>query len=384
MDVRAYNRGAWDRQVEGGNRWTVPVSAEEIAAARQGEWQIVLTPLKPVPGAWFPPLEGADVLCLASGGGQQGPILAAAGANVTVFDNSPRQLAQDRAVGAREGLEIRTVEGDMRDLSPLQDESFDLIFHPVSNVFVPEVRPVWREAFRVLRRGGALLAGFVNPAMYIFDFDRLDDEGVLEVKYRLPYSDLESLGEAELQAAMDSGRPLEFSTGALRGGGAAAAEGGGDDKAGEACAQEDGQADDGEQAAPAGCRLQAHEQGHAHDDGRLEAENDGAGKDGTQQQSRAADGGQQQLVEVTALHVAHQVLGGDACPRQGGADDGEGQDEAQVAVAAEAGNEAGGLAQGRFIDDEEEDADGQRRQQRFGRAGDGDQLAPGEQDDLQR
>jgi len=211
MDVRAYNRGAWDRQVEGGNRWTVPVGAEEVAAARRGEWGILLTPTKPVPAGWFPPLAGTEVLCLASGGGQQGPILAAAGARVTVFDNSPAQLAQDRAVAEREGLDLRTVEGDMRDLSALEDGAFDLIFHPVSNVFVPEVRPVWREAFRVARSGGVLLAGFANPANFIFDFDKADNEGVLEVKYRLPYSDVESLEAAELEKVMESGWPLEFS-----------------------------------------------------------------------------------------------------------------------------------------------------------------------------
>lgn len=211
IDVRAYNRGAWDRQVASGNPWTKPVSAEEVARARQGDWHIVLTPTKPVPAAWFPPLPGADVLCLASGGGQQGPILAAAGARVTVFDNSPAQLAQDRLAAQRDGLDIRTVEGDMRDLSALESEAFDLIVHPVSNLFVPDVRPVWREVHRVLRPGGVLLAGFVNPAMYLFDFDKADDEGIIEVKYRLPYSDVDSLSAEELEKVMESGRPLEFS-----------------------------------------------------------------------------------------------------------------------------------------------------------------------------
>ena len=73
-------------------------------------------------------------------------------------------------VARREGLVLITVEGDMRDLSVFSDGSFDLVFHPVSNVFCPEVRPVWKEAFRVLRPGGVLLAGFDNPCMYIFDF----------------------------------------------------------------------------------------------------------------------------------------------------------------------------------------------------------------------
>lgn len=209
MDVRDYNRRAWNRQVEQGNRWTVPVGPEVTAAARRGEWQIVLTPTRPVPRDWFPALPGSDVLCLASGGGQQGPILAAAGARVTVLDNSPRQLAQDRMVAERDGLEIATVEGDMADLSAFPPASFDLIVHPVSNTFVPAVRPVWREAARVLRPGGALLAGFTNPVLYIFDWGRWE-QGVLEVRHGLPYSDLENLTEEERERTR-AGEPLEWS-----------------------------------------------------------------------------------------------------------------------------------------------------------------------------
>jgi ubiquinone/menaquinone biosynthesis C-methylase UbiE len=116
-------------------------------------------------------------------------VLAAAGANVTVFDNSPRQLDQDRSVAEREELEnLNTVEGDMRDLSVFADESFDFIFHPVSNLFIPDIRPVWQEAFRVLRHGGTMLAGFMNPVFYMFDLEKAD-HGILEVKYKLPFSD---------------------------------------------------------------------------------------------------------------------------------------------------------------------------------------------------
>jgi len=149
------------------------------------------------------------VLCLASGGGQQGPLLAAAGGRVTVFDNSPRQLDQDRLVAERDGLDLQTVEGDMRDLSAFAARSFDLIFHPVANVFVPEVRPVWREAFRVLRPGGALLSGFVNPLLYIFDGDRAQ-AGELIIRHAIPYSDRTSLTDEEERRVIDSGRPLEF------------------------------------------------------------------------------------------------------------------------------------------------------------------------------
>jgi SAM-dependent methyltransferase len=211
MDVVTYNRDAWDRQVRDGNEWTVPVGPEVIAAARRGDWSIVLTAVKPAPRDWFPPLDGADVLCLASGGGQQGPVLAAAGAHVTVFDNSPAQLAREREVADREGLNIRTVQGDMRDLGALADASFDLVFHPVSNVFCPEVRPVWREAYRVLRPGGVLLVGFMNPAIYIFDLELADRTGELNVRYTLPYADATSKTAVELKTQMEKGWPLEYS-----------------------------------------------------------------------------------------------------------------------------------------------------------------------------
>jgi SAM-dependent methyltransferase len=207
--IRQYNRHAWDQAVTRQSQWTIPVTPEIIAAARGGQWQIILTPTKPVPPSWFPSLAGLDVLCLASGGGQQGPVLAATGANVTVLDNSPRQLAQDRNVAGREGLDVRTVEGDMADLSMFGDCAFDLIVHPCSNLFTPDVRPVWREAYRVLRNGGVLMAGFCNPALFIFDA-RLADEGVLQVRHKLPYADVTSLSAQERQAYIDDAQPLEF------------------------------------------------------------------------------------------------------------------------------------------------------------------------------
>jgi SAM-dependent methyltransferase len=187
-DPVAHNRAAWDRLVELDNEWTRPVSPDVIIRARAGDWSVVLIGYEPTPREWLPAdLRGVDMLCLAAGGGQQGPVLAAAGATVTVFDNSPRQLNQDRTVAAREGLQLRTVLGDMRDLSAFADGSFDLIFHPVSNLFCPELAPVWRECFRVLRPAGTLLSGFMNPDLAIFDTDALDNRGELVVHNTLPH-----------------------------------------------------------------------------------------------------------------------------------------------------------------------------------------------------
>lgn len=209
MDVLNHNLAAWNKYVEQQDRWTQPISTAQIDDARQGNFKIVLTPQIPVPMNWFPELAGLSTLCLASGGGQQAPLLAAAGADVTVFDNSPKQLDQDRFVADRDHLQMKFVQGDMADLSTFQDQTFGLIFHPCSNSFSENVIPVWQECHRVLRHGGVLLAGFTNGVRYIFDDERKEN-GNLEVRYSLPYSDLDHLDEPHIRAIIKAKQPLEF------------------------------------------------------------------------------------------------------------------------------------------------------------------------------
>jgi SAM-dependent methyltransferase len=210
-EVFELNRRAWDEKVERRNPWTLPVTSEEIDRARRGDWKILLTPTRPVPQEWFPDLGGARVLCLASGGGQQGPLLAAAGARVTVFDASSKQLDQDRMVAERDGLELETVEGDMADLGAFGNNAFDLVVHPVSNCFASDIRPVWAECARVLRTGGELLAGFNNPLRYLFPYDLDRDSYDLRVAQKIPYSDVESLTDDEKARFLEDGEPFEFS-----------------------------------------------------------------------------------------------------------------------------------------------------------------------------
>lgn len=211
MNIFDLNKNAWDRAVEGGeNPYTKAVSAQQVAQARAGKWSLHLTDNRPVPPDWFPALEGLKVLCLASGGGQQTPILAACGAKVTLLDASPRQLAQDQFVAARDGLTIHCLQGDMAVL-PIAPESFDLVFNAVSTLFVPDVRPVWRECARVLRRGGILITGFMNPDEFIFDVETLDNEGKLVVRFGLPYIEHETLSPSELAARIRAGEMFHFS-----------------------------------------------------------------------------------------------------------------------------------------------------------------------------
>jgi SAM-dependent methyltransferase len=208
-EIVAHNKSAWDMETEAGNPWTIPVSAEAIAQAKNGNFELYLTDSKPVPRSWIPELNNCRVLCLASGGGQQGPLLAAAGAKVTVLDNSPKQLDRDRLVAEREGLEIQTIEGDMADLSIFIDHSYDFIVHPISNCFIPEIQPVWNESFRVLVPDGTLISGFINPVDYIFDRE-LYDKGDFKVRHSIPYSDLYSLDEEERIRVNGETAPLEF------------------------------------------------------------------------------------------------------------------------------------------------------------------------------
>lgn len=212
MNSYDLNKAAWDHAVRAGaNPYTKAVSSQQVAAARQGTWSLYLSDCKPVPKDWFPNLQRLKVLCLASGGGQQAPILAALGAEVTLLDASPLQLAQDQFVAERDNLVIMLVEGDMADLSAFEDASFELIINPPATLFVPEVAPVWRECYRVLRSGGVLITGFLNPDEFVFDNVALEDEGVFAVKYPLPYIESETLDPEELEQRIRNKGMFHFS-----------------------------------------------------------------------------------------------------------------------------------------------------------------------------
>jgi SAM-dependent methyltransferase len=211
MNISEYNEKAWDSEVEKGNKWTIPISANEISTAKtEGRANILLTPNKFVPPDWYSNnIKGKKILCLAGGGGQQGPLFAALGSDVTVFDNSLKQLQQDAYVAKRDSLEIKCEHGNMKDLSRFENNCFDLIFNPISNCYVNEIQSVWKECFRVLKGRGTLIVGFTNPIVYIFDQDKWD-KGIFELNHKIPYTDLEQLSKDQLQKRIQQKRALEF------------------------------------------------------------------------------------------------------------------------------------------------------------------------------
>ena len=204
MSYTDINSKTIDRWVDEGWEWGIPISHEEYARAIEGDWNMLLTPTRPVPHEWFGgDLRGKRVLGLASGGGQQMPIFAALGAECHVLDYSARQIESERAVAAREGYEIHTYQADMTKPLPFSDGYFDLIFHPVSNCYIKEVEPVWRECFRVLKSGGRLLAGLDNGINFLFD----DDESV--ITGRLPFDPLKDPEQMAILEKEDCG--VQFS-----------------------------------------------------------------------------------------------------------------------------------------------------------------------------
>ena len=184
MQYQDINAETIDRWIEEGWEWGRPISHDDYVNALNGSWDVLLTPTKKVPHEWFGNLRGKRVLGLASGGGQQMPVFCALGAECTVLDYSKKQLESEALVAEREGYAIEIVRADMTKPLPFPDETFDLIFHPVSNCYIREVKPLWRECWRVLKPGGELLSGTDHYVNYIVD----DDE--TQIVNRLPFDPL--------------------------------------------------------------------------------------------------------------------------------------------------------------------------------------------------
>lgn len=177
-----------DMLVDGNVNWSVPVTHEEIEQFVRGDWESLKTflPRKD----WLPDdLNGKKILCLAGAGGQQAPLFASVGADVTVFDLSENMLRQDKIVAERENLSIRTEQGNMCDLSRFSDASFDIIINPPSLMYVPDVMPVFRECSRVLKKGGIFIMCAPNPINFVCEFD--ETMGNYIACNKLPYKSFE-------------------------------------------------------------------------------------------------------------------------------------------------------------------------------------------------
>lgn len=202
-DFVKINEDTINRWTKEGWEWGIPINHQTYKDAVKGIWDVVLTPNVAVPKDWFPDFKGLKILGLASAGGQQMPIFAALGANCTVFDISEEQLNNESIVQQREGYDIKIIKGDMTKKLPFEDETFDLIFHPVSNCYIKDVYHVFKEASRVLKKGGLLLSGLDTGMNFIVNEDET------KIVYKLPFNPLENEEQYEFSMKNDYG--IQFS-----------------------------------------------------------------------------------------------------------------------------------------------------------------------------
>ncbi len=204
------NSIAWDFEVDRNNIWTIPITDKEVEDAKNGIFNIILTPATNVKSSWVEGYKNKKILALACGGGQQAILFAAAGNDVTVLDISEKQLEHDKEFAKKYNLELKTVKGDMQDLSMFEDNSFDYIYNPTSTCFIEDVEKVYKECFRVLKPNGEFVTSATNPVLYLFrEKDVFNNK--LKVKYTIPYSDIKSLSKKDIDKMIKQHDTFEFS-----------------------------------------------------------------------------------------------------------------------------------------------------------------------------
>jgi SAM-dependent methyltransferase len=105
----------------------------------------------------------ATALDAATGTGRHALRLARRGVRVTAIDQSPEMLAVARAHAAREGLPITFHEGDLGDMLPFPDASFDLVLSALALCHIPQLAEAVREFARVTWPGGSVVVTDWHP-----------------------------------------------------------------------------------------------------------------------------------------------------------------------------------------------------------------------------
>lgn len=203
MNYQKHNAKTIDQWCLDGWTWGQPITHEVFQQAKEGHWNVYLTPTKVVPHEWFGELKGKKILGLASGGGQQMPVFSALEGICTVLDYSQQQCLREEEVAQREGYQVTVIQGDMTERFPFADESFDLIFQPVSNCYIEDVDHIFQECYRVLKPGGIYLGGFDTGMNFAVD------ETETQLVQKLPYHPLKDL--QLYQKAIQSDDGIQFS-----------------------------------------------------------------------------------------------------------------------------------------------------------------------------
>ncbi|HQZ67263.1 MAG TPA: class I SAM-dependent methyltransferase [Planctomycetaceae bacterium] len=174
MDHRSSNQQAWNQLADSGSLFAKVATDDECR-----------NPLQALDGrGWLPTtVAGLNVLCLASGGGWQSILYAAAGANVTVVDLSESMLRLDSREAKRRRFQVQTVHTSMEDLSMFAADSFDIVHQPVSTCYVPDLKCVYAEIARVVRSGGLYISQHKQPVSLQISHRNERQQFVIGVEY---------------------------------------------------------------------------------------------------------------------------------------------------------------------------------------------------------
>ncbi len=157
-DLLKHNKNRWEALAQARVQYSQPhldITPENALQALDPDPVFLDSP--------FTDVAGKDVLCLASGGGQQTAVFGLLGANVTVFDLSETQLLRDQEAANHFGYNLTVEQGDMQDLSRFADDSFDIVWQPFSINFVPDAAAVIHGVSRIIRPNGFYHLQFANP-----------------------------------------------------------------------------------------------------------------------------------------------------------------------------------------------------------------------------
>lgn len=207
--VPEINSRAWDLEVDNQHWATVPISFEALPKLEREGYPISLTGSRQLPKNWLGNIKNKDILCLACGGGQQTLLLALRGANVVSLENSEKQLKTDFETANKHQVKIETILGSMDSKQAYPNRKFDYVLLGMGAQFVEDLSKVFPLVRDSLKNDGTFIGAFVNPICYLFDWAAYE-EGKMEIKYRVPYSDLSSISKSERMRTIGKDSPVEF------------------------------------------------------------------------------------------------------------------------------------------------------------------------------
>jgi SAM-dependent methyltransferase len=172
-EIAIANKQLWEKEVREGCGYTIPwldLDLDLLKQCANGELDPTQYPMfEYLPGILLD-VKDKDVLCLALGGGQQSALFGLLGARVTVIDLADGMIEGDRKAAAHYGYEVTAIQGDMRDLSCLKNETFDYVQGGFM-CYISDVREVYSGVARVLRRGGIYASAHEDPGLQFVEWD---------------------------------------------------------------------------------------------------------------------------------------------------------------------------------------------------------------------